>query len=65
MIIIYNEKGQEMAMFKGNTITKYKMISKESRLEIHKIENISRTEVIASYPSTFYGEIVGENMKVK
>ena len=65
MITIYDQNGKEVAMFQGYENTKYEMISNNSRLEIHKIENLVKRTIVASYPPTYIGEINSENMKIK
>ena len=65
MITIYNQNGKEVAMFQGYGSTKYEMQSNNSRLEIYKIENITKRTLIANYPPSYTGEIGSENIKRK
>lgn len=65
MITIYDQNGKEVAMFQGHGNLKYEMVSSNSRLEIHKTENVTKRTIVASYPPSFYGEINSENMKIK
>lgn len=65
MITIYDQNGKEVAMFQGHGNLKYEIVSNNSRLEIHKTENITRKTIVASYPPDYIGEISSENMKIK
>lgn len=65
MITIYDQNGKEVAMFQGHGNLKYEMVSSNSRLEIHKTENVTKRTIVASYPPTYIGEINSENMKIK
>ena len=65
MITIYDQNGKAVAMFKGTSIIKYEIVSNSSRLEIHKIENLTKRTIIASYPPSYSGEIDNENIKSK
>ena len=68
MIIIYDQNGKEVAMFQGHNNLKYEIISNSPRLEILKTEllttlNVVNKTIVASYPSSYYGEVNNENKK--
>ena len=70
MITIYDQNGKEVAMFQGYGNLKYEIISNSPRLEILKTEkipslNVANKTVVASYPSSYYGEVNNENKKIK
>ena len=65
MITIYDQNGKEVAMFQGYGNLKYEIISNSPRLEILKTENVVNKTVVASYPSSYYGEVNNENKKIK
>ena len=64
MITIYDQNGKEVAMFQGYGNLKYEIISNSPRLEILKTENVVNKTVVASYPSSYYGEVNNENKKL-
>lgn len=65
MITIYDQNGKEVAMFQGYGNLKYEIISNSPRLEILKTENVVNKTIVASYPSSYYGEVNNENKKIK
>ena len=65
MITIYDQNGKEVAMFQGHGSLKYEIISNSPRLEILKTENVVNKTIVASYPSSYYGEVNNENKKIK